>query len=248
MNELIFTQPYRIRSYETGHDWKATLPPLCNQLQDIASMHAARLGFGYADLHTKGCAWVLVRAFLRMDQLPGFGDTVNVTTWPSDSGRTAATRDYEMSLDGQIIGRGTSAWAVIDMQSRKAVDASEVISRGQLPDRKRALDFETRAVKRIREGEFRTSVLARQSDEDVNRHVNSIRQVEFLLESCPVRWQDKQRCIGADVQFRAECHAGDELVSMCQPQGDGTAQHSLLRTADNREVARMKTWWQEKQA
>ncbi|KAB1443113.1 acyl-[acyl-carrier-protein] thioesterase [Pseudodesulfovibrio senegalensis] len=246
MNELLFTQPYRIRSYETGYDWKVTIPPLCNHLQDIASMHAERLGFGYADLHAMGCAWVLVRAFLRMDALPAFGEVVDVTTWPSGAGRTAATRDYEIRLDDRIVGRATSAWAIIDLESRKAVNAEEIMAKRKSPERDRALEFESRAVKRIREGEHRANVLARQGDEDVNRHVNSIRQVEFLLESCPVEWKETRQCVAADVQFRAECHAGEELVALCSPQDDGTARHALFRASDDREVARMQTWWQER--
>lgn len=245
MNELVFTQPYRIRSYETGYDWKVAIPPLCNQLQDIASLHADRLGFGYADLHAMNCAWVLVRAYLRMDDLPGFGETLNVTTWPSGASRTAATRDYELRLGERMVGRGTSAWAIIDLNTRNAVNAEEIMAGREMPDRDRALEFESRAVKRIREGEHRAKVLARQGDEDVNRHVNSIRQVEFLLESCPAQWRETRQCVAADVQFRAECHAGDELVALCSPQNDGTARHALFRASDDREVARMQTWWRE---
>lgn len=242
--ELTFTQNYRIRSYETDFAWRATITALCNHLQDIASLHADTMGFGYEDLVSSGRAWVLARAYLRMDRLPRFGQTAEVTTWPSANLNTVATRDFVISEGGSIAGKGTSAWAVIDMNTRKAVPADDFIDLRKIPQQERAIDFETRAVKRIREGERSVTVVARQSDQDINRHVNSIRQVEFLLESTPESWHETRACMGADVQFRAECHAGETIVSICSPNDDNTAQHILMRVSDNKEIARMKSWWE----
>jgi acyl-CoA thioesterase FadM len=110
----------------------------------------------------------------------------------------------------------------------------------------RAIDFEGRAVKRIREGEFETTVTARHGDHDINGHVNSMRSVEYCLEAVPESWSATRYCVGGDVQFRAECFAGDRLHSLAAPQEDGTMLHSLIRESDGKETARMKTWWQER--
>lgn len=243
MNDLTLTKNYDIRSYETDETWRATLPAMCNHLQDIATRHADKLGFGYHDLVRTGRIWVLSRAYLRMEEMPSFGESVDVQTWPSGTLKTVATRDFLVHRNGSIVGRGVSAWAVIDLETRKATNVNDLLEKRVIPDLPPALEFEARAVKRIKEGEHEVRVMARKSDHDVNNHVNSIRQVEFLMESAPEQWTRQRRCLGGDVQFRAECHAGDELRSVCQPNGDGTAQHILIRMSDDREVARMKTWW-----
>ncbi|WP_147820665.1 acyl-[acyl-carrier-protein] thioesterase [Salidesulfovibrio onnuriiensis] len=243
MNDLTLTRNYDIRSYETDEHWRATLPALCNHLQDIATRHAADLGFGYEDLIRTRRIWVLSRAYLHMDAMPGFGESVAVQTWPSGTLKTVATRDFVVRQNEHVIGRGVSAWAVIDLDTRKATSVDDLLEQRVIPDLPPALEFEGRAVKRIKEGEREVRIIARKGDHDVNGHVNSIRQVEFLLESAPEQWQRERRCVGGDVQYRAECHAGDELRCLCMPQDDDTALHILMRTSDDREVARMKTWW-----
>jgi acyl-ACP thioesterase len=240
---LIHTSTYRLRSYEVDFEDRAFLTALCNMLQDAASMHAAELGFGYGDLHRLGRAWVLSRAFIHMDALPGFGTDVEVETWPSGNQKTVATRDFLLK-NGDVIGRGTSAWAVIDIEDRKAVSPESLIADRDIPQVPRALEFESRAVKRIRDGEHATTVRARYGDHDINGHVNSMRSVEYCLEAVPESWRRERVCVGGDVQFRAECFAGDELRSIASPQEDGTMLHTLIRQSDQRETARMKTWWE----
>lgn len=244
MNDLTFTKTYDIRSYETAPDGRATLSTMGNQLQDSATRHAESMKFGYEDLVKRNRIWVLSRFCLRMDSLPCFGESTDITTWPSANLNTVATRDFLIRQDDQVIGRGVSAWAVIDLATRKATPIEDIIHERAIPQQDRALEFEGRAVKRIREGMHDTAIIARHGDEDINRHVNSIRLVEFLLESSPGQWRTSRTCMGLDVQFRSECHAGEHLTSLCMPQDDGkTALHILKRDSDEREVARMKTWW-----
>ncbi|GAB7023409.1 acyl-[acyl-carrier-protein] thioesterase [Salidesulfovibrio brasiliensis] len=240
--KLTHTSTYRVRSYEVDQDNRASLIALCNMLQDAASMHAAELGFGYEDLHRLGRAWVLSRAYLHMETMPGFGEDVTVETWPSGNQRTVATRDFLLMRSGVTIGRATSAWAVIDIESRRAVSPEDLIAERDIPKRDKAVDFEGRAVKRIKEGPWDAAVHARFGDHDLNGHVNSMRSVEYCLESMP-RELSTDCCVAADIQFRAECFGGDELRSVAAPQEDGTVLHSLVRQSDERETARMKTWW-----
>lgn len=244
--ELTHRSTYRVRSYEVDRENHTSLIALCNMLQDAASMHAARLGFGYEDLHRLGRAWVLSRAFIRMESLPGFGEDVTVETWPSGNQRTVATRDFLLMTGDTVIGRATSAWAVIDIESRRAVSPEDLIAERDIPRREKALDFEGRAVKRIKEGPWQTPVHARYGDHDLNGHVNSMRSVEYCLESVSDTQTGGQACFAGDIQFRAECFGGDVLTSIGAPQEDGTVLHSLVRQSDERETARMKTWWEKR--
>ena len=45
---------FRVRSYECGKDGFATLPTVCNYLQEAASMHAEELGFSKNDFAAAG--------------------------------------------------------------------------------------------------------------------------------------------------------------------------------------------------
>ena len=45
---------FKVRSYECGADSRATLPTICNYLQEAASVNAEYLGFSKSDFDSAG--------------------------------------------------------------------------------------------------------------------------------------------------------------------------------------------------
>ena len=56
---------FQVRSYECGPDGAATLPTVCNYLQEAASLHAEKLGFSKSDFAAEGAniSWVPARVY-----------------------------------------------------------------------------------------------------------------------------------------------------------------------------------------
>lgn len=254
---LAHDRVYAVRSYEPRPDGLAPVTAICNHLQDIASRHADALGFGYHDLETSGHAWLLARLHLRMDRLPGYGDSVLVRTWPSGNERLTATRDFLVIDPGAgpdgVTGRGTSAWVAMNRRTHRPDPPAEVLDGRLIPDMERALVFPSKSVIRLADGEHETGITARRADVDINGHVNNVRYAEFCLEAVPEEWEATRLCVGLDIQFRSESYAGDAYVSACavaEPDADGaqTLLHRLTRTADQREIVRMRSWWRPRPA
>jgi acyl-ACP thioesterase len=245
---LLLEQTYPIRSYEPRPGGQAPITTICNQLQDIASCHADSLGFGYRDLETSGHLWLLARLHVMMDRLPEYGGTVTVRTWPSGNERLVATRDFLISDQDGLMGRATTAWVTMNAKTHRPEPPSEVLNERFIPDEPRALVFPAKSVARLKGGDHETPLTARRADMDINGHVNNVRYTEFCLEAVPLDWDEANRCMGLDIQFRSESFAGDAYVCACAPEAtDGPATtmlHRLTRTADEREIARMRSWWQ----
>lgn len=248
MDKLTYEQQYTIRSYEPRTDGRVAISSPCNHLQDIASRHADSLGFGFHDLEATGHVWVLARLHLRMDRLPGYGETVKVTTWPSANERLVALRDFIIEDTNGIIGRATTSWVALNLETRHADKPESVLNRRFIPDRDRAMTFPTKAITRLKEGTHSANLTARRADMDINRHVNNVRYVEFCLESVPQEWFETHRCNGVDIQFRTESYPGDQYLSSCSKEDNGddtsTFLHSLIRISDNKEIVRMRSWWE----
>lgn len=246
-SDSMFKHTYDIRSYEPSPGGRAPITVICDQLQDIASRHADAMGFGFSDLKEVGHFWMLARLCLRMDRLPGFGDTCHVTTWPSANERLVASRDFLIRDRNELIGRSTSNWVAVNLETHRASPPDKVLDARLIPDIERALKFPSKAIKRLKEGETAASITARRSDQDINNHVNSVRYAEFCLEAVPADWAATHNCLGLDIQFRNESYAGDTYSAACSVTGQDdrreTMLHSLTRTSDGKEIVRMKTWW-----
>ena len=121
---------FRVRSYECGPDGRATLPTICNYLQEAASLNAATLGFGKGDFAAKGenVSWVLTRMVVKMSRYPVWNDEVTVETFPRGGRRIVAWRDFEVKdAQGATLGLATTEWMLIDLASRKIVAIPEKV-------------------------------------------------------------------------------------------------------------------------
>jgi acyl-ACP thioesterase len=244
---LTFEHGYDIRSYEPRPDGRVSVTAICNQLQDIASRHADTLGFGHRDLEQSGHFWILARLHLMVDRLPGFGGRTDILTWPSGNERLVALRDFLVLDQDGPMGRATTSWVTMNTRTHRPDPPQTVLHERFIPDREHALTFPTKAVTRLKQGEFQTRLTARRSDMDINGHVNNVKYLEYCFEAVPVEWIADNRCHGVDIQFRSEAFPGDKLVSECamgEPdQGMDTFLHGLTRVSDNKEIVRMRSWW-----
>ena len=247
--KLTFDHKYNVRSYEPRIDGRVSITSICNHLQDIASRHADALGFGFHDLEKSGHLWVLSRLHVMVDRLPGFGETVRVQTWPSGNERLIANRDYLIHDADTLIGRATTGWVTLNIETRRPAKPDTILDGHYIPDIERSMVFPSKAITRLKDGEHTANLTARHSDQDINNHVNSVRYAEFCFEAVPATWTDENRCMGLDIQFRTESYAGDTYISSCSvsdpDQGMDTILHSLKRTSDDKEIVRMRSWWKK---
>jgi len=86
----------------------------------------------------------------------------------------------------------------------------------------------------------------RQSDLDMNRHVNNAVYVGWALESAPEEIAQTRRPVDLEVAFRAEALAGDTVLARCVPEAGadpGSFLHEIVREKDGKELARLRVNW-----
>ena len=83
---------FKVRTYECDTYGFATMPSICNYLQEAASIHAGELGFSKTDFNHCGenISWVLTRLIVSMKAYPQWGDEITVETFPRGGRRIAA--------------------------------------------------------------------------------------------------------------------------------------------------------------
>lgn len=218
MIELTYSHTYSLSGGEcdaTSH-MPATL--LTERIIEVATEHADSLGLGFADLQPRGLAWVLSRVTIEMASWPKVGDTYTITTWVEDFNRLVSERVFEITAtDGSVYGRVRSTWAAIDIERRvagdlSAFDVEQFIARNKdkLPvDRQRKMLPVDHAQATLHSYTFKWC------DLDFNRHVNTVRYVEHILNMLPREAYETAMIQRFEIAFAAECLYGDTVEILC---------------------------------
>jgi len=244
----IYSESYKIRSDEIHPNGKASLQTVCNLFQEAAGNHALQLNFDITQLKDRNLTWVLYRLNAQMQRYPEWRETVTVQTWPSRGDRLRAYRDYRLlDADDNELGHGLSYWLMIDLDSRRPVRMpQEVIDMG-VKGVEHVIPVRTDRLKAPKEVERKRPFSVRRSDLDVNRHVNNVKYIEWALEAVPEAVYQNREVQEIDIQFEAESHYGDEIISACtlaDTDNDLTeVQHAVRRTSDDKVVSVARSVW-----
>ncbi|MBU1249142.1 MAG: hypothetical protein KKB70_10620 [Proteobacteria bacterium] len=238
--------PSVVRMHEVGLDGVAPLPVLLNYFQEAASIHAATLGWGRDEMLAENLTWVLARLFVEIDRQPAPWETVITTTWPVRREKYTARRDFSFSdAAGQVWARGTTSWAMIDIDARRMVSIPASFGKHFENSFPGHLEFVGKRVAALGGEPLQVSqVTARLFDLDVNGHVNNTHFASWALEAVPDAFAATHRLTAFDMQYRAEVRRGDMVRSLCGTGGEGELLHALVRDDDATEVARARTTWQ----
>lgn len=220
----IFERRYFLTPAECNPQGRMPVTLLINRLIEVATLHANELGIGYASLVDRHETWVLSRVAVEMKRYPGVNDHYSVTTWVCGINRLFSERDFEIADgDGNIIGYARTVWAVLNTDTRRAADISHMEwVRAYVP-----ADRECPVEKPVRLGPLKeySSVGYRFTycDIDFNRHVNSSRYIELLLNQWSLQFHDLNRLTRFEIAYIREAYYDEEVEVRLHELPDGSA-------------------------
>lgn len=209
-----YSKTYNIVASDCNAQREVTLPFLANKILDVATEHADILGIGYADITPKNQAWVLARLALEMECYPTPYETLIIETWIEDCNKHFSERNFCMkNAQGKIYGYARSVWFVIDLTTRKSLDISSFAGMKDMIAERVCPMTKIGKVKPITLGEgFVHRVKA--GDIDYNRHFNSGKQVEHIVNLIPMTDLDTKYISRFEISYMNEAHFDQELSLM----------------------------------
>ena len=158
---------------------------------------------------------------------------MRLETYFAEDGRLTTRRDWHITdaVTGAYLGAATSTWVTINAETRKLAKLPEDVRarwlvlapsppRAVLPpgDTKRKLeDFPEAPAWRG------PVVSARRSDVDPNGHINNVCYLSWALEAVPEELYSGYDLVEVEMDFKAECHAGDTVEVLGHPLTAGAA-------------------------
>lgn len=213
-----YTREYTIKYQEVDDRKRLRLYNLENYLLEVAGTVADELGFGIAKLHPLGLTWILTRLSVEMSELPGPNEKVRFETWIENHAHMLSTRNFRIYTGERQIGQCKSVWAILDMEKR------EIVNYFDSPIFDGAVDGEVIEMDRVRmttipepTGSVAHPVVY--SDLDYNRHCNSCKYLEAMLNTYRPDYYGKT--VRLDINYSKEVTEGDELMTHYLVTADG---------------------------
>ena len=195
--------PFRVEPQEVDFSLRITLVALGGNILNIAGIDAHTKGFGVDALNKDNFSWVLSRIAFEFDYRPEEYVKYEIATWISDYGRMLSTRNFELTdQTGVCFGRVVSQWCMLDLSKRTAVDL--------------------RAVAESHNDAIVECPSVAYSDIDFNRHVNTMRYIEMMLDVLPIERFAEERPLRLDINFLKEARYGQTLSVALEERGSQT--------------------------
>ena len=207
--------------------------------QDLAGIHAERLGVGLGAMAEKSLFWLTVRTKIRILHAPCLGEAVTARTWPEKPGALRCNRSYEIVRGGEVLVQGRTEWAVMNTETRALTPAAGLFP-AQLPFDRGAVLSESfaRIPDRFEDAEPFARYRVRSTDIDVGGHMNNAAYLRALFGAFSNRELEALDIRTVDAVFRASCFEGEEL-SFARRERDGATEVRISRGEDTILLARL---------
>lgn len=209
---------------------------LASMLLESAGRHAEMHGFGYQGMIREKVYWVLSRFQVRMLKYPSMNDPVIIETWPKGPDRLFFIRDYRISTpEGTTLALATTAWLVLDGNTGRPqrLDDSHRLHDFHVDDFHAIVEVPGK-LPGVEEPDRSFLHTARYSDLDINKHVNSLKYIEWI-QDC---YDQEDYLTGNFKEFQINYHMetrfGEEVdIRMKNASGDDSFDYfEGIRTAD----------------
>lgn len=247
MSGTPFEHTYRIRYFETGRNHELSITSLMRYFEELALFQSEANGVGFAYYDRHHVIWMLHQYDIRINRMPRFGDTVLLRTVPESIYRFKGFRKFwVLDEKGEELVSADSSWLFVNTQTRRPMRVSEDMKRAYGHQDKPESRLEMEPIPALQRTDHEKEFRVRQSDIDVNRHVNHVQYVEWAMEAIPPELTETLKLKRLQVAFKKETVYGQSIrtsVELEMENGFLNCLHGISGT-DGVERSSLRSFWQ----
>lgn len=210
---------------------------------DTAWAHVKDSDFSFNTLRDEGQLWVLSRFLTVFHKMPEWNDEILVETWGKGTDNLFGLRDFIIySQAGEKLASATSAWLIIDRKTSRIQRIDKLNREFPLQLERHEINVKLEKIESQPAEQTGFEYIVRYTDLDVNKHVNSSKYVQWILDSFPVDYLDKKSLKSFEINFLAEARL-NEKISVSAAFADDHYYCDVKRERDNAELCRANVAW-----
>lgn len=226
-----------VAPFETGPEKKVHFHCLMQRLQEAATAHAEREGFGITHLGSKKCFWVLTSIKVVIDRLPEQEELLTVKTWSNGAKRLRAFREFNVfSGDSTPAIRASSEWMVLDTETGKPQDINK-LGLDLLPREEKALKSPWKRLRAMPTVINLSSRRVPYSVLDANGHVNNTEYLRWAVDEARFGGIQLEKIKSLRMSFLSELFEGDKVsIFSCESENNHHKGYQIIREEDEKPV------------
>lgn len=240
-----YKNSFKIRYSELDCNLMLKPSSLLQLLQDVASEHAENCNFGYSYLIKNNLAWFLLKYHIEFNKYPQGIYNIDIETESRGWNKFFAMRDFAIVNNGNVLGKATTTWGLIDLNTKSMANISSVFVENPniTAFEKRDDDLKYNKIQTLQRIDIEKVFETRFDDLDVNQHVNNSNFITWALETLDYDFRNLKRLKTLDVLFKKEVKYGSNVVIQTQIDKNETL-HILKDAITQEELCMMKILWE----
>jgi len=238
----IYSQKFTIGSFDSDWHGNARLTSICNYLQEISANHLDQIGQGVEDLSQSNYIWVLSRLKIKIIRTAKWKETIRIETFPTGIKGVFGARDFRISdSKNNIIAIASSRWLIVDLISHRPLRPQEIMK--NMPIGRYSEVFESELDKLAplsEEAALIEEIKIRNSDIDINRHVNNVKYMRWLIDTFPMETLTKKPISELEINFLHEIKFGEKVQIYQELNDDNHMSCKIMSTTTGKENCRAK--------
>jgi len=243
--EAIHKQKFLLHSYEVDQIGRARADILLSFMLDSAWGHTKDTEFSYSELKDEGQLWVLSRFLAVFHDMPKWDEEITIETWGKGIDKLFGLRDFIIhSNSNQKLVSATSAWLIIDRKTSRVQRIDSLGRNFPMQLERNELNVKLEKIEAMPAERTNMEHVVRYSDVDVNKHVNSSKYLQWMLDSSTDKFFEKRNLKSFEINFNAEAKLGEKIYVTSSNAGD-SFYYEVKRGNDNVELCRAKVLWRD---
>ncbi len=211
--KTIWNEETTVRSADTDFLQRWKLSGFFAGMQEVASHHAAHLGYDFHDMIARDIVWVLSRAKVRFHAFPQMGETVQLQTWPKGlQQKIFFMRDFFLTgADGRKLADASLAYVLINTRLRRVLPPAAL--GGTIPDNNglAAINEPLEKIPAVEAMEEALTVQASYSAVDLMGHVNNARYIDWISDCFTFDQHHKQTPASIQINYINEVRPAEQV-------------------------------------
>lgn len=233
--ELKSSFPLVVEDFHSDYTGKLSFSVLGNHLLNCSNIHAQHFGFGMGNYNNEAYTWVISRLVIYLEEPLNRNDTFTIQTWISKVYHYFINREYSlMNKDSKLIGKAHAVWALIHESDRTPVNLNrffDQIITDAICDEMHNLSS-SKGHYHLKETILCSSHKVTYGDLDINGHVNSIKYIEYILNSFSLDVYNHLRIYKLEIAYVQETSYGDHLLLYKEDMGYNSFYAEIRKDTD----------------